>query len=78
MGSGANSFHNRMDVLGNKLREKEIRIPINMTAGGRYDRDKLPESSSDFQWKSQHFLQQYFLLDLCCFNHICSSCDCTR
>ena len=33
MGSGANSFHNRMDVLGNKLREKEIRIPINMTAG---------------------------------------------
>ena len=33
MGSGANSFHNRMDVLGDKLREKEIRIPINMTAG---------------------------------------------
>ena len=33
MGSGANSFHNRMDVLGNKLREKEIRIPINMRAG---------------------------------------------
>ena len=22
--------------------------------------------------------KQYFLLDLCCFNHICSSCDCTR
>lgn len=33
MGSGANQFHSRMDALGEKLREKEIRIPINMTAG---------------------------------------------
>ena len=33
MGSGVNQFHNRMDALGDKLREKEIRIPINMTAG---------------------------------------------
>ncbi len=33
MGSGANQFHSRMDALGEKLREKEIRIPINMAAG---------------------------------------------
>lgn len=33
MEHGTNSFHNRLDVLGDRLREKEIRIPINMTAG---------------------------------------------
>lgn len=33
MGSGANQFHSRMDALGEKLREKEIQIPINMAAG---------------------------------------------
>ena len=33
MGSGANQFHSRMDALGEKLREKQIRSPINMAAG---------------------------------------------
>ena len=33
MSKGENGFNKKMDALGDSLRDKEIRIPINLTAG---------------------------------------------